>query len=96
MTPYEINLLLHFHCCVGPWPRKDAPLYRPTVDRMFSDGLIQQTPHLESDYETTERGKAMVKHLCAVQLPVCQWVQPTDLTRCLGEPHGLEHESHGR
>lgn len=24
----------------------------------------------------TEKGEAMVNHLCAVQVPVCQWVQP--------------------
>jgi hypothetical protein len=76
MTPFEINLLLHFHCCAGPWPRKDAPIYRPTVDKMFSDGLIEQSSLPDTDYQTTARGKAMVAHLCMVDLPVIKWVQP--------------------
>jgi hypothetical protein len=27
-------------------------------------------------FQITEKGEAMVKHLCAVQVPVCKWVQP--------------------
>lgn len=27
-------------------------------------------------FEITEKGIAMVGHLCAVQVPICQWVQP--------------------
>jgi hypothetical protein len=28
-------------------------------------------------FSITEKGRAMVGHLCAVQVPVCQWVQPS-------------------
>jgi hypothetical protein len=27
-------------------------------------------------FAITEKGRAMVEHLCAVQIPVCKWVQP--------------------
>jgi hypothetical protein len=27
-------------------------------------------------FSITEKGQAMVNHLCAVQVPVCKWVQP--------------------
>jgi hypothetical protein len=27
-------------------------------------------------FSITEKGRAMVQHLCAVQVPVCKWVQP--------------------
>lgn len=27
-------------------------------------------------FSITEKGNAMVAHLCAVQIPICQWVQP--------------------
>jgi hypothetical protein len=27
-------------------------------------------------FSITDKGRAMVKHLCAVQIPVCKWVQP--------------------
>jgi hypothetical protein len=29
-----------------------------------------------SQLTVTEKGVAMVNHLCAVQVPICKWVQP--------------------
>lgn len=29
-----------------------------------------------SQYRVTEKGSAMVEHLCAVEIPICKWVQP--------------------
>ena len=31
-------------------------------------------------FQITDRGRAMVEHLCAVQVPVCKWVQPPALS----------------
>ncbi len=30
-------------------------------------------------FEITEKGRAMVEHLCAVQIPICKWIQPSAL-----------------
>lgn len=30
-------------------------------------------------FQITEKGRAMVAHICAVQVPVCKWVQPADV-----------------
>lgn len=30
-------------------------------------------------FSITDRGSAMVEHLRAVKIPVCQWIQPEDL-----------------
>ena len=27
-------------------------------------------------FSITDKGRAMVEHLCAVQIPICKWVQP--------------------
>jgi len=27
-------------------------------------------------FSITEKGRAMVAHLCSVQIPVCKWIQP--------------------
>ena len=27
-------------------------------------------------FSITDKGRAMVEHLCAVKIPVCKWVQP--------------------
>jgi hypothetical protein len=36
--------------------------------------------HEESPFFTiTEKGRAMVEHLCAVQIPICKWIQPSAL-----------------
>lgn len=79
MTPYEIDVMLHYytrvndHECVVTNP----PVWRGTVEAFLELGLLALAVQ-PSDvcYRITERGKAYCGHLCAVQVPVCKWVQP--------------------
>lgn len=43
---------------------------------------IRQSVNDRSDgamFAITDKGNAMVEHLCAVQIPVCKWIQPQEL-----------------
>lgn len=60
---------------------------RQTFERFESEGLVEQvvddgpwcmTPSDQrvSQYRITPKGEAMVDAICAVQIPICKWVQP--------------------
>jgi len=76
MTPFEIKIILHWHCVVDRFPNESAPLYEPTMARMVSDGILQRSeaPGL---YITTPRGAKFVGMLCDTPLPEDGgWVDP--------------------
>lgn len=77
MTPYQINIMLHYHCCVGPWPLYNAPIFEETVNGLVDEGLLQ---HLHEPqpwcFKTTERGKALVQMWCETPLPEQMWLDP--------------------
>lgn len=31
-------------------------------------------------FSITDKGRAMVEHICAVQIPVCKWIQPEKMS----------------
>lgn len=84
MTPLEINILLHYYCCASDFRGGDftAPAVREAIDHFRGNpGLLmenQDRPRgMGACYAITERGRAHVRSLCEVQLPIQKWVTPT-------------------
>lgn len=75
MTPLQINMVLHFHHIAEPWPRAEAPACKDAIEDFVKAGIIEPDDG-PSGYRTTERGNALVDHLCAVRFPVARWEQP--------------------
>lgn len=77
-TPYQINIIMHYHCRIGPWPQYSAPLFEPTVSDLVSMNLLGPIPQAEHihAYETTERGKALVEMWCSTPLPEQKFFDP--------------------
>lgn len=73
MTPYEIDILLHYHCRAGDYPH-DAPILRDTMECFMAQGLIAENPLAEARYEMTDRGHAYCQALQRVGLPESRWV----------------------
>lgn len=76
MTPYQIKLILHWHCVVDRFPHDNAPIYAPTMAGMISDGLLKRSEEGEGFYTTTERGAKFVEMLCETPLPESHWLDP--------------------
>jgi hypothetical protein len=79
MTPYEIEVMLWYYCRCEDHEdmSRNPPVWRPTIDQFMRDGmLVAGSDRNDMCYSITERGKAYVDHLCAVQIPICKWVQP--------------------
>jgi hypothetical protein len=81
MTPYEIEVMLWYYtrCEDHEDASRNPPVWRPTIVEFLTAGLLELKP-VESKrdvcYVLTDRGKAYCEFLCAVQVPVCKWVQP--------------------
>lgn len=79
MTPYEIDVLLwyytraedHPHCVSNP------PVWRPTIDSLLGECLIDRVTDGHPAYRLLERGRVYCEALRTVPLPepvVPRWV----------------------
>lgn len=70
-----------------PMDHARSEAVRDTFKMFVSDGLIEPVMSddewrtaagrpRDSQYRVTQKGEAMVDAICAVQVPVCKWVQP--------------------
>ena len=70
MTPNDISVLLHCHCCADPHPRLE---YIGDVIDMFLEAELIYLGG-ENIYKTTEGGGMLVDKLCATSFPIKRWV----------------------
>lgn len=66
-TPYQIEIILHHHCSVAPFPRWTAPLYAPTVVELAKQGLLMADD--DDVIRTTEKGARFVLALLMTPVP---------------------------
>lgn len=91
MSPLEIKMLLHYHAMARDYRDEVVPEHansnavRETIESFRMLGLIEvankswltsDPAARASEFRTTDKGDAMVEHLCAVQVPIIKWVQP--------------------
>ena len=82
-TPYEISVVIHHYGSMAPFPRPDAPIYWPTVDRLKRAGILADGN--DSPPVITELGKALVRMWCETPVPVVEYVDPRFAERRPGE-----------
>ncbi len=81
MTPYELNILLHYHCYKTEFHRyADNTFYRNTISQLVADGLIERLPvpfHDGATLQLTEKGTFYVTEgLCKVPMPEPRFTIP--------------------
>ena len=79
MSPFEIEILLYYYySAVDECPKKHAPIFKDTMDRFVSLGLILAIPsQYPCTYTYTGNREALgvyVEALSAVPLPTKKWV----------------------
>jgi len=75
MTPNDIEILIHCHCCPLPHPRCDSPAVKEALISFVNEGLVYVDDSDEVDtYRTTPRGYAHLEQLCSLELPIQQWI----------------------
>ena len=79
MTPFELDILLHYYTRIGDHPVVAAnPLIWPETreDFLREELLARTTEGSYSAYVITDRARAYIKAVLALPLPVKQWVMP--------------------
>lgn len=74
MTPFEIELLIHYYCSASPFPRNDAPIMEDTIKWFLENDLIEFYGKEKDCYRTTDKGEAHIIQLCSLDLPERAWV----------------------
>jgi hypothetical protein len=70
MTPFEIEILLHYHTCCGDFARSHAPIFKETVQRLVDMGLMHYEAADGRLIQMTDMGHFYVTEgLCKVPLP---------------------------
>ena len=69
MTPSDIEVLIHCHVSPSVHPRAEAPAVTEALKKMIDTGLIEKDV-VNFGFNTTDRGKAHIKQLCNLSLPI--------------------------
>ncbi|TRD03811.1 hypothetical protein FJV76_14340 [Mesorhizobium sp. WSM4303] len=86
-TPYHIEIILHYHCSVGPFERWRAPIFEETVNMLVDAGLLHPSPDdglqpkEKHCYRTSPRGAALVEMWCDTPLPEQVFIDPRFTTK---------------
>jgi hypothetical protein len=73
MTPYEIELLLHYYARKDFWYNSSKPIFAQTIRKFKLNRLIVE---IDGKYFITLRGECMVKMLMEISLPILAWTNP--------------------
>ena len=79
MTPFELDILLHYYCRMDEHivVRANPPIWPETRDRFIAEGLLEVIPaeeRTDRTYRLAERGTVFLDALTDVPLPVKKWV----------------------
>jgi len=78
LTPLKIRILMDCHFLSGAFEGPQAPAYVKALEEFLIEGVIRRIPSSipfgKGRFQTTEKGAAWVEKLCAVPIPVAQWV----------------------
>ena len=80
MTPFELDILLHYYGHADDHPVVNArpPIWEGTLEAFLSEGLLEgilKTEH-GATIRLTDRGRAYIDYVLAVPLPVRCWKLP--------------------
>ena len=85
MVPVQLEVMLHYYYSPvdHPMVESNPPIWTTTRRWFLEAGLLETYPEIKGKpqlnapvYKITERGRAFVKALCDVPLPVQAWVTP--------------------
>lgn len=74
-SPFQIKMILHFHCCHDEFPQANVPIYQSVLSDLIHDGVLIDNDN-NTGFTTTDLGKALVEMWCSTPLPVQRFVDP--------------------
>ena len=76
MTPFELDILLHYYSCGGEHEavRDNVMIWPETRTWFLENGLLEAWDGDHQSYRTTARANCLIEHILALPLPV--WTMP--------------------
>lgn len=80
MSPLQLQILLHYHCCCNDYPDLTPPAQREAIFRFVRDGYLEKVdlhenmPASTPNYKATEKLHVYCEALCCVPEPRKVWV----------------------
>ena len=85
MTLLQVSMMLHYYAIAEPYAMRQPEHANSLAVRnqrldLANAGLLEVIPDTDDRHQVgwrcTEKGHAYVDAVCAVQVPICKWVQP--------------------
>lgn len=74
LTPNDVEVLLHCHCCPQPHPRNHASDVQEALDALQFCGAIAPLAEGSQIRMTTPLGSAWVKAICQTPIPTLAYI----------------------
>jgi hypothetical protein len=71
-----LQMLLHYHAIAAPWPQVEAPACVDAQRWLMSNDLVKSSARSASNFQTTEKGDALIKHILQTPMPIRRWEVP--------------------
>jgi len=69
MSPLQIRIMLHYSYSAVKWD-EDSSAAKGAIDGFVINGMLNSKAGLPPAYSITDKGKAYVKKLCSIPIPV--------------------------
>ena len=75
MTPFELDILLHYYCRADDHPsmRNPPPIWAETIRDLY-DAQLLTGEGIVTIHKITERGRVLIAHMLSLPLP--EWKMP--------------------
>ena len=76
MTPFELDILLHYYSCGGEhqFVESNPPIWAETRNGFLENGLLELFDGDHQSYRTTARANCLIEHILNLPLPI--WTMP--------------------
>jgi len=80
MSPLQLQILLHYHCCVDDYPQLSPPAQQQALCYFIKSGFLKKTelhenmPAITPNYTATEKLHVFCEALCNTPEPRQIWV----------------------
>lgn len=71
--PYDLQLMLHFHCSQARWPEADAPAFPDAVRCLHDAGVLEESIN-GLDWCLSELGTAWLRAMLLTPQPRKAWI----------------------
>jgi hypothetical protein len=76
MTPFEIEMLIHYHCSDAPYRNLETPAGKAAADKLVSAGILYYSESEEAYCRVSGAMDLYIQAICDVPLPKKIWIMP--------------------